>query len=261
MPAKLTQEEFITRAMHTHKDRYDYTETLYERSSDKVTITCRIHGPFEQFPSDHVKGSGCPRCGWEKDRNRVQPDNTGRPCTFKGKSMITKEQFVETATKVHNNYYDYSKLEMVPQHQHGIIICPVHGEFAQRLNDHRNGAGCPTCGKAKQGQYSERYFTERPEERDTTGYLYLIQLDEYCKVGITKRTVGRRFPGKHIKKITSIKTTLYDAWSKEQELLRQFYQQRYQFPHLQHKQYFTGWTECFPLEMTEPLKQYIMSLR
>lgn len=61
---------------------------------------------------------------------------------------ITKSVFIEKAITVHGNKYDYSKTEISGVFNLVIIICPVHGEFKQRPNDHyNNNQGCPTCGK------------------------------------------------------------------------------------------------------------------
>lgn len=53
---------FIEKARAVHGDRYDYSKTVYVRNRDKVTIICREHGEFEQKPTIHLKGCGCPRC-------------------------------------------------------------------------------------------------------------------------------------------------------------------------------------------------------
>lgn len=38
-------------------------------------------------------------------------------------------QFIEEANKVHNNKYDYSKVNYVNNYTLINIICPIHGEF------------------------------------------------------------------------------------------------------------------------------------
>ena len=42
---------------------------------------------------------------------------------------LTKEQFVEMSANIHNNKYDYSKVEYVNNHTKVCIICPIHGIF------------------------------------------------------------------------------------------------------------------------------------
>ena len=55
--------------------------------------------------------------------------------------------FVEKSTEVHSGKYDYSKSTYENSATKIIIICPEHGDFVQRPNDHVNGAGCPECKK------------------------------------------------------------------------------------------------------------------
>ena len=55
-------EKFIQRARKVHKDRFDYSKTIYTRYNHHVLITFPKHGDFEQLPIDHLHGSGCPKC-------------------------------------------------------------------------------------------------------------------------------------------------------------------------------------------------------
>lgn len=59
----LTQEQFIEKAKAVHGEKYDYSETIYERNNRKVKIVCPLHGEFWQVPMTHLKGVGCPACG------------------------------------------------------------------------------------------------------------------------------------------------------------------------------------------------------
>lgn len=60
---KLTLDEFITRSKKIHRNLYDYSNTKYVSSFEKVKIRCRIHGEFEVEPRKHyVHGYGCPIC-------------------------------------------------------------------------------------------------------------------------------------------------------------------------------------------------------
>lgn len=60
---KLTTEEFIKRANNCHGNKYLYSKTEYKGALTKLKITCPIHGDFEQTPSNHLAGRGCPECG------------------------------------------------------------------------------------------------------------------------------------------------------------------------------------------------------
>lgn len=60
--SRCTTDEFINKAVAVHDDRYDYTKTMYFKADEKVIITCRKHGDFEQTPNCHLGGCGCKKC-------------------------------------------------------------------------------------------------------------------------------------------------------------------------------------------------------
>lgn len=69
----LTQQEFIKKCKEIHGDEYIYDKAIYVKNNKKVTITCKIHGDFEQYPNTHTsQKSGCPNCygrsGFSKKR-------------------------------------------------------------------------------------------------------------------------------------------------------------------------------------------------
>lgn len=58
----LKQFSFIAKAQQIHGQKYDYSLVKYEGINQKVKILCSIHGQFEQSPSMHINGYGCPLC-------------------------------------------------------------------------------------------------------------------------------------------------------------------------------------------------------
>ena len=130
----MTKSEFILKARQVHGWKYDYSKVENTvRSHTKICIICPKHGEFWQEPYNHLKGVGCKKCAIQKL-----------------KTKMTKEDFVKKAQEVHNNKYDYSKVNFENvnslQKQKVCIICPEHGEFWQKPNDHLNGKGCKKCG-------------------------------------------------------------------------------------------------------------------
>ena len=123
---KLTIEEFIEKAKIIHGDKYDYSKVEYVNSMVKVCIICPIHGEFFVKPNDHIhKKCGCVKCS--------------------GRYLSNKEAFVEKARLIYGDKYDYSKVNYINNKTKVCIICPIHGEFWQRPNDHLNSSGCPIC--------------------------------------------------------------------------------------------------------------------
>lgn len=73
---------------------------------------------------------------------------------------ISSEEFITRSNNIHNNKYDYSKVEYVNNKTKVCIICPEHGEFWQPPKNHLLGQGCPICGeeiarKCKKNDYQK----------------------------------------------------------------------------------------------------------
>ena len=58
----------------------------------------------------------------------------------------SSEDFIFKSSVIHNNKYDYSKVNYILSHSKVCIICPEHGEFWQTPHMHLRGQGCPHCG-------------------------------------------------------------------------------------------------------------------
>ena len=56
---------FIAEARAVHGTRYGYAKTDYRHIKDKLTITCPVHGDFDQTAEAHLVGRGCRFCWYE----------------------------------------------------------------------------------------------------------------------------------------------------------------------------------------------------
>ena len=135
-----TTEGFVKKANEIHEGKYDYSKVEYANSSTKVCIICPEHGEFWQTPDSHLGGSGCPKCGMEK--NHV---------------LMSNDEFIEKARKVHGDKYDYSNVEYDGPFNDVRIICPKHGEFLQKAYLHLDGCGCQKCGVTESKWENEVY--------------------------------------------------------------------------------------------------------
>ncbi len=122
---KLTTDDFINRSNIIHNNKYDYSLVQYVTSHIKVKIICPYHGTFTQSPYTHLIGRGCSECT--------------------GTKKLTTIEFINKANDIHNNKYDYSLVEYINNKTKVKIICPEHGIFEQKPNDHLSGYGCPKC--------------------------------------------------------------------------------------------------------------------
>jgi len=58
---------------------------------------------------------------------------------------LTKDQFIEKSQTHHGIRYDYTHTHYQSTRIKVTIICPEHGPFRQRPDDHMAGRGCPGC--------------------------------------------------------------------------------------------------------------------
>lgn len=67
-------------------------------------------------------------------------------------AKIKEEEFIRRASIVHNNKYNYSKINYKTLKEEITIICPTHGEFKQNAYKHlHKKRGCVVCGAIKCG--------------------------------------------------------------------------------------------------------------
>ena len=132
----LNNEIFIEKAKKVHGDKYDYSKVEYRNSKIKVCIICPEHGEFWQRAYIHLGGCGCIKCAKDKNKKHV---------------YLNTEKFIEKSKDIHGDKYDYSKVEYRNIKEKVCIICPEHGEFWQRAEDHLKGRGCSKCsGRIKE---------------------------------------------------------------------------------------------------------------
>ena len=125
MPRRLTTDEFVSRAKAIYGNKYDYSKTIYRSQKYKVRIICPQHGEFSILPNNFLHGHKCPTCS--------------------NRQRITQSVFIERSNIIHKGRYDYSKVVYERQDKPVKIICPIHGVFLQKPEQHLSGCGCQKC--------------------------------------------------------------------------------------------------------------------
>lgn len=185
---------FIIRAKEIHRDDagtplYDYTKSVYVKSAQKLVITCKIHGDFEQSPNSHLSNHGCKKCA----------------NTLIGKKLTTTQaEFIRKCEEKHPNKLDYSKTIYINLKTPSIFICKTcKSEFtrdpAHMLGEGR-GHGCIVCN----GGVKDDLPTFIAKAKQTHGNKYKYHLVEYInsltkvKIECDKGHIFEQPPNKHI---------------------------------------------------------------
>lgn len=186
MPAKLTQEQVIARAVTVHGDKYSYELVEYKDANTKIKIVCQEHGVFEQKPSNHVNlKKGCPGCY--------------------GNKKLTTEEFIKKAKIVHGNTYDYSLVDYKNNHEKVVMLCDKHGTFEQTPHNHLMGKKCWSCSNEERSlskiKTNKKFITEsKVIHGDKYDYDLVVYQSAHEKVLIRCREHGvfEQTPDKHL---------------------------------------------------------------
>lgn len=158
---KLSKEEWVSICETVHGKHFDYSVSEYRKGNSLINIGCPVHGIIEVNANSHKNGGGCRKC------------NAKENSPFKS---LDKEDFIKDALITHNSYYDYSKVEdFNDTHEQVTIICPIHGEFKQKIYSHRYGSGCEKCSYVERGlnkRVSLEDFIKRAIEKHGNIYNY-----------------------------------------------------------------------------------------
>jgi hypothetical protein len=132
---QLTTLEFVEKAKIIHGDRYTYNKVEYINTYGKIILTCGLHGDWTTIPNSVLSGYGCPTCGI------IATSNSNK---------YTTDIFIDKATKIHKEAYEYDEVNYIASHQKVRIRCKKHDRiFEQTPANHLSGVGCPICCQSK----------------------------------------------------------------------------------------------------------------
>jgi transcriptional regulator with XRE-family HTH domain len=188
---------FVEKAKRIHRNKYDYTNSKYIDHRTKIRIECKKHGDFEQLPTLHLRGRGCPRCSQIIERRNIES------------KLLT---FIEKAQLIHGNRYDYSNSKYINQRSKIIdqrtkirIVCKKHGVFSQLPEKHLTGQGCPRCSQnIERSNLNSKLLTFIEKANQVHGKKYDYSNSKYInprikvKISCNKHGVFSQLPEKHL---------------------------------------------------------------
>ena len=185
-------EDFITKAIKIHGNKYNYTSVNYTTTNTPVVITCPTHGDFIQTPAMHLSGRGCRRCA----------------------SITCTEDFIAKSKEIHSDKYIYESSIFTKFDVPIEVTCRLHGPFFVIPRYHiTKKYGCPSCAAS-----GFKY--------DKPGILYYLSVNNGTayKIGITNNSVEQRFHKADLNKIRILHTWYFESgkecFEKEQDILK-----------------------------------------
>lgn len=140
---RTTTEEFIKKARLIHGDKYDYSKTVYVRALSPVTITCPVHGDFQQKPNGHLSGQGCPLC------KQSHIEHTVRELLTENNIEFVQEYTPEWIKPLHIDFYLPKKNVAIECQglQHFIPVKYYGGEEGLKIRKERDERKSVECVK------------------------------------------------------------------------------------------------------------------
>lgn len=236
-----TTEHFIEKARKKHGDFYNYDKSIYTGVSNKLIVTCPIHGDFKVKPSMHYYHN-CDKC---------RAMNGGIKLAYSQEFIINK------ANEIHNYKYDYSELVYVNMFSKVTIICPEHGKFFQEIKSHLNGVcGCRKCSiQLRKGWSKTQWinFCKQKGVEEASIYFgkFEINGEQFIKVGITTDDIFQRYSA--VKFINILEFAMIIGapdiiFDLENNILKYYKEYKY-VP----KNKFGGQTECLHISIWQQL--------
>lgn len=118
-----TTEEFINECIEKFGGRYDFTNTIYNGSHNKITI-------FDNLKNCEI----------------ITTPTTLLSRKHSAKIKVSKENFIYKAKEKFGDKYDYNKTKYINSNTKIKYICPLHGEIEQLPLNHLR-YGCRYCSK------------------------------------------------------------------------------------------------------------------
>lgn len=153
-------KKFVSESKALHEDVYNYSKTKYVKNNQKVVITCEIHGDFKIFPSDHLKGSGCQKCG------NIRTAESARK---------SPKDFLEECKSIHGDNYIYDKVVYTHSHSKITVTCKVHGDFNISPSRFLAAKGCRKCSFLNNGHNRTKFVNRCVKNNNSLGNIYIIK--------------------------------------------------------------------------------------
>jgi hypothetical protein len=112
---KLTTEDFIEKAKKIHGDKFDYSNSIYINAYTKIEMKCNIcNNIFYQNSNPHLNSHDCPKCA-------IKNNGSDR--------RSTTALFIEKATKIHGDKFNYDKTNYFNIKTEVEIGCNICGYY------------------------------------------------------------------------------------------------------------------------------------
>lgn len=184
-------DEFISRAQAIHGMKYDYSDFVYVSSATKSKIICKVHGPFYQSPSNHLRESNCPICSKESSLSETFKEECKMRSVNYHRALKRRQAGLSTE-KVFKREYIRSDRKI----QEIIVRGKIYPNLKSAMRELSPPATAKTISRwLRNGMSTEAAFERIPNPGYEDGIIYLITdtTNNKMYIGLTIQTIERRW--------------------------------------------------------------------
>lgn len=190
MSQNINTINFIKRAEELHGNKYDYSKTIYIKSSEKVIIKCIKHNyEFPQSPNSHLQNHGCKKCATDENIKNQSSNNN---------------DFIKRCEEKYPNLIDYSETKYINCKIKCIFICKKCNTKYERqpikmLSEDRK-YGCTTCNGGVKD--TKEFFIEKANKTHNNQFNYdlvkYVNSHIHVKIKCKNNHIFEQTPNHHI---------------------------------------------------------------
>ena len=178
-------KDFIYRSIKKYGDIFTYDRSYRKKWTDKVIVTCPIHGNFKVIPNTFLNkyGIGCPSCSRE-EKKRLQ-------------FLKEADKFEKKLKKKYPQFSIINKNEYNGYNNKLLFKCNIDEcIFSATPNSILNGnTVCPACKKEKERQKQELVFVNNFYSHFTDGILLENENGYFWENAICNILVKSKYTG------------------------------------------------------------------
>ncbi len=189
--SRMEQKEFIDKCMSIHGNQYDYSDTKYEISRNKIRIYCNsCQTYFSQSPQSHVKGIGCLKCS-KKQYSKMQI----HWLQFLEQYYVIKIQHIANSTEEYR--IPNTKWKADGYCKETNTIYEFHGDFWHGNPNRYNPEMINTVCKRKMKNLYKKTIDREIHIRELGYNLVVIWESEWNSINSAFKKLQRKFRSAH----------------------------------------------------------------
>ena len=106
---KVSVQKFIDRANSIHKNKYDYSKVVFQKTQEKIDIVCPQHGTFKLTVNKHLLGKECPKCTMHGRVQNGWNTSAWEKAGVSSKNFVAYSIYIIKCTKDEEQFYKIGK--------------------------------------------------------------------------------------------------------------------------------------------------------